>query len=705
MQLSELYLDRYLYRDNDQSSETQDASFVSADSSDPVPSSIPSGGAAQDINTSNVKIDGAQLEPGTFPSTVLDVANWGWGQTCVFSSTDDDTVSWTDGDFTSADGTTYSIVAGNTGAMTQKTYIYLSLLESETVYQHTTTPSDAVGLGKVLVAVAEDAADDATFMLSEAAQIIGDNIMANSINASKIVTGSVTTAQLNFTPLYSSNGTGSIIATINASGETLNISAAKINISGSTTFSAGYDPTTKITEGGAAADINSNSTTITGNKIRTGEIESYGYTYVGTVYSSVGMQIDLDNGMIRSPNFAVDVLGNAYFKGELVAGSGYIGGWKINSTSIYTGTENHSGYTSNAGDITIYSDGSVSSIHANKFYIDTIGALVATSVTLTGEINATSGVINGDLVATGINATNITTGVLSVGGTNQPTELNLLPSTHGSGTTTAKLNWKDTEDEVLGKVWTDNLGFMGFNTPVDTGVGSGAWASGGNLNTERQGLAGAGTSFATLSFGGATTRSYGYKITEEYNGTSWSAATDLNIESAFPGGTGTQYAGLKMGGSTVSSYSMKDTEEYDGTTWSTGGDLVEDVEQLAACGTQTAGLSFGGFDSYYSARTQEYDGTTWSTSGSLTSLKAYLGGCGTQTAGLSFGGRNTEALATVEEYNGTTWSSANNLSSTTYGLAGCGTQAALCFGGFGLGAGYVFNKTEKMEWYNLVFRS
>ena len=51
------------------------------------------------------------------------------------------------------------------------------------------------------------------------------------------------------------------------------------------------------------------------------------------------MQIDLDNGMIRSPNFAVDVLGNAYFKGELVAGSGYIGGWKINSTSIYTGTE------------------------------------------------------------------------------------------------------------------------------------------------------------------------------------------------------------------------------------------------------------------------------------------------------------------------------------------------------------------------------
>ena len=116
--------------------------------------------------------------------------------------------------------------------------------------------------------------------------------MANSINASKIVTGSVTTAQLNFTPLYSSNGTGSIIATINASGETLNISAAKINISGSTTFSAGYDPTTKITEGGAAADINSNSTTITGNKIRTGEIESYGYILTVGIYRQCGRQLD-----------------------------------------------------------------------------------------------------------------------------------------------------------------------------------------------------------------------------------------------------------------------------------------------------------------------------------------------------------------------------------------------------------------------------
>lgn len=189
MKLSDLFLNRFLYRDNNQSSETQDAAFISADSSDAEPTPLASGGAAQDINTSNVYINGEQIQPGTIPSTVLDVSNWGWGQTCAFTSTDADTVSWGAGTFKSADGTTYSISAGNTGNMTAKTYIYLSLLDSETVYQTTTTSSNAVGLGKVLVAVAENAAVSATFMLSEATQIVGDNIIANTIDASKITAG------------------------------------------------------------------------------------------------------------------------------------------------------------------------------------------------------------------------------------------------------------------------------------------------------------------------------------------------------------------------------------------------------------------------------------------------------------------------------------------------------------------------------------
>ena len=67
---------------------------------------------------------------------------------------------------------------------------------------------------------------------------------------------------------------------------------------------------------------------------------------------------------------------------------GTLGGWSINATSIYTGTEDHSGYTANTGDITIYSDGTDASIHANKFYIDNTGAIFATSVTVSGAITA-----------------------------------------------------------------------------------------------------------------------------------------------------------------------------------------------------------------------------------------------------------------------------------------------------------------------------
>jgi len=191
MKLSELFLNRYLYRDNEQDSSTKDASFLSADSSESDPVSIPSGGAALDINTGNVQIDGAQLEPGTYPQTTLDVSNWGWGQTCAFTSADLNTVTWGAGTFTSADGTSYAISAGTTGVMAAKTYIYLSLFDSETEYQITTTSSTAVGLGKVLIAVAENAADSATYNLSEATQIVGDNIIANTIDASKITTGSL----------------------------------------------------------------------------------------------------------------------------------------------------------------------------------------------------------------------------------------------------------------------------------------------------------------------------------------------------------------------------------------------------------------------------------------------------------------------------------------------------------------------------------
>jgi hypothetical protein len=189
MKLTELFLNRWLYKTPLQDIETKDAVYDASNVIAAVVPPVAAGGAAQDINISNVTINGGQLTPGTYPVTVLDVSNWGWGQTCAFSSISDVQVNWGAGIFTSASGETYSISAGNTGTMAAKTYIYLDLNVSETAYQVTTNPSLAVGVGKVLIAVAQNDTTTATYNLSEATQIIGDNILANSINASKIVVG------------------------------------------------------------------------------------------------------------------------------------------------------------------------------------------------------------------------------------------------------------------------------------------------------------------------------------------------------------------------------------------------------------------------------------------------------------------------------------------------------------------------------------
>ena len=193
MKLTDLLLNRFLYKTALQNLETKDVVYESSNNIEaPVPP-IASGGAAQDINTSNVFINGINISPGSY---LLTVGDWGWGQTSVFSSTTLNTVSWTSGSFIAANGNTYAIGAGNTGAMSAKTYIYLDLNVSTTAYQHTTVPGDAVGIGKVVVAVAQNGATSATFNTTEANQIVGDNVLANSINASKIVSGSITATQI-----------------------------------------------------------------------------------------------------------------------------------------------------------------------------------------------------------------------------------------------------------------------------------------------------------------------------------------------------------------------------------------------------------------------------------------------------------------------------------------------------------------------------
>jgi hypothetical protein len=131
--------------------------------------------------------------------------------------------------------------------------------------------------------------------------------------------------------------------------------------------------------GNAAADVNSNSTTISGGKIRTGEIESTGYSYTSGSFSTAGMQIDLDNGVIRSKNFGVDSSGSAFFKGDVTGASGtFSGDLSIGSSnSIFKATT--SGIQ--LGHATFGSA---------PFRVTATGALTATDANITGAITCTS---------------------------------------------------------------------------------------------------------------------------------------------------------------------------------------------------------------------------------------------------------------------------------------------------------------------------
>jgi hypothetical protein len=90
-----------------------------------------------------------------------------------------------------------------------------------------------------------------------------------------------------------------------------------------------------------------------------------------------------------------------------------------------------------------------------------------------------------------------------------------------------------------------------------------SWTAGGNLNTPRKALAGAGTQTAALGFGGSVPPNTG--ATELYDGTSWtsSPASLATARDILSGGAGTQTSALAAGGGTNTG-ALAATEECTG---------------------------------------------------------------------------------------------------------------------------------------------
>lgn len=147
----------------------------------------------------------------------------------------------------------------------------------------------------------------------------------------------------------------------------------------------------KINNGGAATDVNNNVTNISGGKIRTGIIESNSYSGVtdGSDFSSNGLSINLTTGALTAEAFRVDTNGNASFRGNLQALSGYFGdptygitignnGSQVGleTTTLKFGSQNVSGYK--FGAINFYTQeglslGSLSATNGSKVWFSSFG--------------------------------------------------------------------------------------------------------------------------------------------------------------------------------------------------------------------------------------------------------------------------------------------------------------------------------------------
>ena len=134
--------------------------------------------------------------------------------------------------------------------------------------------------------------------------------------------------------------------------------------------------------------------------------------------------------------------------------------------------------------------------------------------------------------------------------------------------------------------------------------------------------------------------------TEEYDGSTWTEGGDVNTGRYALGGAGTQTAALAFGGvgSPPVGYTGS-TEEYDGSSWTVNKTpyfLNQARSNMAGAGTQTAAWAAGGYadpGTNYYANAENYNGTSWTAIPALNTARQSGRGGGTTNCFVSSGWR------------------------------------------------------------------
>jgi len=234
----------------------------------------------------------------------------------------------------------------------------------------------------------------------------------------------------------------------------------------------------------------------------------------------------------------------------------------------------------------------------------------------------------------------------------------------------------DPSNPENGEVW-----YNSTSGTLKTQLFGGSWASGGDLNTARRALWGAGSQTAALAFGGYVSGKSG--ATEEYNGASWATSPgSLNTARYHLAGTGTQTAAVAFGGisppTAIPSYLSNATENYDGSTWTTSpGTMGTGRYVVSGLGIQTAAVCFGGYPS--GTATEVWNGSSWTGGNAYPTSLSGIAGCGLLAAGLGVGGSPDTTLCC--EYDGTNWTAVNSANLAVNNGFASGTQTSAVLSG------------------------
>lgn len=204
------------------------------------------GWAQNGTNNATFQVYGGRGGVGVDIDANVDISAGEWIFPTTWSLDDADTVSWGAATLTASDGSSYSISAGNTGNMVAKTYIYLDTLTSLTVLQTTTTAANAVGEGKLLIAIAQNGTTEPSLVVVNDDQfnIDASRIVAGSIVTNNLAAGAVTAAKIDVTQLSAiSADMGTITAGTITLATTGFIRGGQTAYNTGTGFFLGYDST------------------------------------------------------------------------------------------------------------------------------------------------------------------------------------------------------------------------------------------------------------------------------------------------------------------------------------------------------------------------------------------------------------------------------------------------------------------------------